>query len=119
MQIQRIAVCATLVLCLATLSGCKRNAKLTKANFDRINVGMTVADVEAILGPGELDPELNIGESSTVAGVVGVVGTLDSVSTGKSKFQVYKWGDDKRWIKVTFLQGKVAPANSKSAGGLD
>lgn len=101
------------------LAGCKRSGKLTLENFNKIAAGMSVADVEAILGPGEVDPELSIGEGSTVAGAVGVVGTLDSVSTGKSKLQVYKWGNDQRWIRVTFLQGKVAPANFKTAGGLN
>ena len=33
-----------------TLSGCKRNAKVTQANLDKIKVGMSLAEVEAILG---------------------------------------------------------------------
>jgi hypothetical protein len=102
------------------LAGCNRNTKLTKANFDRITPGMTIAEVEAILGPGEQDGgDLAIAEGSGVAGAAGVGGDLQSMSQPRSQLKNYKWGNDKRWIKVAFLQGKVANANAKSSDGLN
>jgi hypothetical protein len=40
------------------------------------------------------------------------------MSQPRSKFKTYKWGSSSRWITVTFLDGKVAPANFKSEQGL-
>ena len=37
--------------------GCNRNTKLTRANFDKIQPGMTVAEVEELVEPGVLDPD--------------------------------------------------------------
>jgi hypothetical protein len=117
-MIVRPTVCL-FVACLA-LAGCNRNSKLTKANFDKITTGMTVAEVEAILGPGEQDGgDLAIAEGSGVAGAVGVGGDLQSMGQPRSQQKTYKWGNDKRWIKVSFLQGKVANNNAKSSDGLN
>jgi hypothetical protein len=81
---------------------------------------MTIAEVEAILGPGEQDGgDLTIAEGSGVAGAVGVGGDLQSMGAARSNQQTYKWGNDKRWIKVTFVAGKMVSNNAKSAGGLN
>jgi hypothetical protein len=100
--------------------GCNRNTKLTRANFDKIQPGMTVAEVETLLGPGEQEGgDLSIAEGSGVAGAAGVGGDLQSMGGARSTLKTYKWGNDKRWIKVTFQQGKVAPANAKQEQGLN
>jgi hypothetical protein len=113
------AILVVAVACLA-LGGCNRNSKLTKANFDKVTPGMTIAEVEAILGPGEQDGgDLAIAEGSGVAGAVGVGGDLQSMGQPRSQLKTYKWGNDKRWIKVTFQQGKVANNNAKSSDGLN
>jgi hypothetical protein len=98
------------------LPGCKRNAKITQANFDKIKEGMSLAEVEAILGPGETDPDLTMAEGSSVAGAVGVGGDLQAMGSGKSAISVYRWGSDKRFIKVTIVRDKVT---RKDAQGLN
>jgi hypothetical protein len=108
------------LLCfLAT--GCNRNnPRLTQANFDKIQAGMTVAEVEAILGPGEQDGgDLALAEGSGVAGAAGIGGDLQSMGRPRSNQKNYKWGNDKRWIRVTFTDGKMVTNNAKSAGGLN
>ena len=42
-----------IVITGAFLSGCS-SSKVSKANYDKISTGMSVAEVEAILGPGEV-----------------------------------------------------------------
>jgi hypothetical protein len=108
------------ILCIA-VAGCKKgDARLTKASFAKVQPGMTLAEVEAILGPGEQEGgDLAIAEGSGVAGAAGVGGDLQSMGGPRSQFTTYKWGNDKCWIKVIFQQGKVAPANSKHEQGLN
>jgi hypothetical protein len=115
----RPAVLALVCLALAALPGCKRNPKLTQANFDKIQPGMTVAEVEAILGPGaDEGGDLSLAEGSGAAGAIGIGGDLQSMARPRSNLKTYKWGTDQRWIKVTFQDGKVAPANGKQSQGL-
>ncbi|MFO0810275.1 MAG: hypothetical protein U0746_16760 [Gemmataceae bacterium] len=106
LDIRRLTVVALACLTLA-LPGCKRNVKITQANLDKITEGMSLPEVEAILGPGETDPDLNMAEGSSVAGAVGIGGDLGSMTQGKSAIKVYKWGSETRFIRVVFLSGKV------------
>lgn len=114
-QYRRLAVVALLALATA---GCG-NKKLTRANYDKINAGMTMSEVETLLGgQGEQEGgDLAAAEGSGVAGAVGV-GDYQSMSAPRSKFKTYKWGSSSKWIKVTFLEDKVAPSNFKSEQGL-
>lgn len=107
-------------LCILA-TGCNRaNPRLTQANLDKIQPGMTLTDVEAILGPGEQDGgDVSLAEGSSVAGAAGIGGDLQSMGRARSNTVTHKWGNDKRWIKVTFLQGKVASANAKQSHGLN
>src|SRR5262245_39261127 len=106
------------VLCLA-VAGCKGNKALTKENFDKINAGMALTEVQTLLGgPGEEDVELNLPESSSVAGAIGVGGTIESMTPRKSATKWYKWGGSSKWIKVAFLDNKVAAQNFKQSEGL-
>lgn len=108
-----------LMLACVVVTGCSRNPRLNQASYDKIQAGMTIAEVEAILGPGESEGgDLSLAEGSGVAGAVGIGGDLQSMSKPRSSTVTYKWGNDRRWIKVTFLQGKVASANAKQADGL-
>jgi hypothetical protein len=108
-----------LVIALLAVAGCRGNKNLTKANFDKIAPGMTLAEVEQLLGaPGESEGgDLAVAEGSGAAGAVGI-GDMQSMSQPRSKTKTYKWGSDKRYIQVTFLADKVAPANFKSEQGL-
>ena len=112
----RLAVACAL---LALVAGCSGNKKLTRANYDQINPGMTLAEVEKLFGgPGEQEGgDLAAAEGSGVAGAVGV-GDMQSMSQPRSKLKTYKWGSSSKWVKVTFLQDKVAPNNFKSEQGL-
>jgi hypothetical protein len=101
------------------VAGCKQNKNLTRANFDKINSGMALAEVEQILGgPGEQEGgDLAVAEGSGVGGAIGV-GDMQSMSAPRSKDKTYKWGNDTRWIKVTFRDGKVADGTFKTEQGL-
>jgi hypothetical protein len=114
----RAAVAVALLALVA--AGCQRSKQLNRANYDTIASGMTLAEVEKLLGgPGDDEGgDLSVAEGSGVGGAVGV-GDFQSMSQPKSKFKTYKWGSSSRWIKVTFLEGKVAPANFKTEQGLN
>jgi hypothetical protein len=114
---KRVAVAVCLV-CLA-VAGCKGNKALTKENYDKIEAGMALADVQTLLGgPGEEDVELNLPDASSVAGAIGVGGTIESMTPRKSATKWYKWGGSSKWIKVAFLDGEVAASNFKQSEGL-
>ena len=92
-------------LCLAA-AGCGKS-KITKENFDKITTGMTLSEVEAILGEGSNQS----GDGSVVAAQVGV-----DVSGGAAAPATvdYLWEKGKKSITVTFRQGKVV--TKKSSG---
>ncbi len=86
--------CGLILLCLALLIGC--GSKVTQQNLDKVQIGMSQADVTAILG----DPT----ESNNVA--IGPVSTLTAT-----------WKQDNRTITIQFLNGKViAKAFSNTPG---
>lgn len=78
---------ALLGLVFLAVSGC---GKITKSNYDKIQTGMTVGQVEAILGKGT--------EKAGIAGAVGQVAGSGKVMT---------WGNEKKSITVTFANDKV------------
>lgn len=78
---------AVLALLVVALSGC---GKVTKANYDKIETGMTLNQVEDILGKGTEE-----------AGIGGAIGNV----AGSAK--VMKWGDEQKSITVTFANDKV------------
>jgi len=117
----RFRTAAVLVsLTMLAVTACNRNKSLTKANFDKIQPGMTLAEVQSLLGgPGEQEGgDLAIAEGSGGAAAVGVGGDLQSMSQPRSKVKTYKWGNDSRYIKVSFNGDKVAAVNYKSENGL-
>ena len=73
---------------LALLGGC--GGKVSKSNYDRIDNGMTQAEVEKILG-----------KPTDEAGGGGVLGKI----TGSGK--VLTWTDGDKSIAVTFVNDKV------------
>ena len=109
-----------LLLTLVALPGCQRAKQVNRANYDKITTGMTLAEVETLLGgKGEENPEgLSLAEGSSVAGAAGIGGDLQSMTQRKSPITWYKWGNASRWIAVAFLDGKVAASNFKKAEGL-
>ena len=75
-------------------------ARVTKDNYDKIQVGMTQAQVEEFMGKGQQD-------SGAAAALPGVSGSV----------AVYSWqtDDGRKNITVTFVNGKVL---AKTAKGL-
>ena len=69
------------------ITGC---GKVTMENYDKINTGMTLAEVESILGKGEAESG-------------GGVAVGDLALSGKA----IMWGNDTKHIKITFANDKV------------
>jgi hypothetical protein len=85
-------------LCIP-LTGCAKS-KVTQENFDKINNGMSLEEVEAILGPGK-DAG---GDGSLVAGQFGVDVTGGARPSSTVR---YIWESGKSSITVSFRQDKV------------
>lgn len=103
-MMSRIAVSVALAACLV-LGACEE--KITVENYDQITNGMTIAQVEKILGSGKDDTS----HQGTSIGASGIA------SASRSKDQVYVW-EDKSGAKiiVVFQDGKVV---QKSKQNLD
>ncbi len=73
-----------LLLCLLVLGCGGNNANVSRENYDKIKSGMTVEDVEQILGKGT-----RLEDGNTMGGAM------------------YEWTNGKKKITVTFQKGKV------------
>ncbi len=73
-------------------------AKITAANYDKIDTGMTMAQVEKILGGKGEDETATGGTSITGAGLA---------DSRKVKDTVIRWKDGSKNIVITFRDGKV------------
>lgn len=89
-----------LLFCLA-LAGCK--SKVTKANYDKITDGMTLKEVEAILGEGSLQ-----GDGSGTAAQFGV-----HLAPAGGRGKTYVWESGDKSITVIFVDDKVKFKDSK------
>jgi hypothetical protein len=83
-RLSKLGVVA-LAVCLIFLAACG-GAKINQENFDKVKVGMTQAEVKAILG------EATEASSLDVAGFSGTTAT---------------WRYDDTTIKIRFVNGKV------------
>ncbi len=76
-------------------------SRLTVENYERIRPGMSRGEVESILGKGEREGDwggdISVGDFSASANVM-------------------VWGDEDRFIQVTFINGEV---KSKVGHGLE
>ena len=96
MKVRQILVTAALVgLMVAVLGGC--GSKVSRSNLDKVVNGMTVTQVEDILGKGAVE------STGTSIGGLALSG------------EVRIWQDGDKIIKVTFKDGKVT---GKSSEGL-
>jgi hypothetical protein len=103
---RRLAAVSLVLALTLLLSGCA--GKVTKANFDKITNGMSLSEVEAILGKGER----NDGDGSNVAAQVGV----DVGAPAKPRgFTSYIWQSGDKSIEVQLTNDKVT---GKIAKGL-
>jgi len=85
---------AALVLVLPVLGGCE--SKVTSENFDQISTGLSLDQVEQILGSGT---------DITPSGVG--VGTSGLMDRSTSRTRLYSWRDGNAEITVTFKDGQV------------
>jgi hypothetical protein len=100
-----VRVALLLMLCLL-VGGCQRS-KITKANYDKIKEGMTLSEVEAILGKGDKEDVVSKGDIAMKAGVnVGSLG-LDSHANKKDPGEYYVWTKSDKLIRVVFVDGKM------------
>ncbi|MFN0131198.1 MAG: hypothetical protein ACKVW3_01495 [Phycisphaerales bacterium] len=95
-----LALVAGLMLVAA---GCEE--KLTQETYDQVTSGMTLAQVEGILGEGT--KEESGGYSVSGAGI------SQSQGEKNSKTRVYSWKDGGKQIVVTFAEDKMV-AKTKS-----
>jgi hypothetical protein len=109
---RRSCLVALLLVSCLLLPACA-NKKVTKANFDQIKEGMTLADVEKILGKGEKES----GDGSGVAAQAGVaVGGVESMASRPNPDNsTYVWESGDKKITVYFFQDKV---RNKTQAGL-
>jgi outer membrane protein assembly factor BamE (lipoprotein component of BamABCDE complex) len=85
----RKLILLSLVVALAG-AGIACGGKVSKSNYDKITDGMTKAEVENILGPGEKGTSVSVGPVDV---------KVDS--------NIYRWHDGDKEITVTFKDGKV------------
>jgi hypothetical protein len=98
---------ALLLACLLA-GGCAN--KVTKASFDKITNGMTLKEVEAVLGKGEKEE----GDGSGVAAQFGVdVGPGVNVQVGNKGIDRYVWESGDKTITVYLREGKVTAKDQK------
>jgi hypothetical protein len=99
----RLTMLTCLAGCCFLLTGCAKS-KITKENLDQITTGMTLEEVEAILGPGTL-----VGDGSLIAAQAGV----DVTGGARPSSAVeYVWESGNKSITVTFRQEKVVGKRS-------
>lgn len=110
MRASRVCRMALVLAACLFLPACG-GRKVSKSNYDKINTGMTEAEVEAILGPGDEQASMGVEiPDMTVGG-----GTVDGVKIPEVKAQGMKmtgkqkvWKAGTRIITVQFLNGKVS-----------
>lgn len=103
-----------LLLCLA-IPACSGNANLTKANYEKIKPGMTLTEVEAILGKGDAEGDRDLSEGSGAAGALGVT-TMSVAPSRSSSIKWTRWGDDNKYIRIGFQGDKVAKGKIEQKG---
>jgi hypothetical protein len=101
---------ALLVLVMVAAGGCG-DARVSQANYEKIQNGMSLQQIQDILGPGAKESQ---GDGSNVAGQFGVdVQGYGGQSRGPSG-DVYTWESGARKITVYFdSTGKVANKQAK------
>jgi hypothetical protein len=91
-------VAASVVLAAAALlGGC--DEKLTDENYERISNGMSISEVEGIIGSGTREDSGGYGMTSA--------GIPTGGDSGSSKQQTYTWEEDGKQVVIVFNDGKM------------
>jgi hypothetical protein len=104
----RTGVLLALAAVCLLVSGCS-GSRITKANADRINVGMTEQEVSAILGGPNETSEVALPD------VGAMMGAVPGVSALPKKARQSVWKEGPKVITITFVDGRVS---AKTAAGL-
>jgi hypothetical protein len=94
---------AVLIVVFCGVCGCGGD-RLTRANYDKINLGMTLQEVEEILGPGQDTIGINMPELPSRRGTSTSKG---GVLEGTNPPRWLVWEKDKRSIRIGFRDDKV------------
>lgn len=105
MNIKRITGSLCALSCAVLLAAC--GPEVTNANFEQIEVGMSMVEVEGIIGGS--------GEKQEVRGSsIGATGVESAGNSGDDR-QTYVWADGNKQIIIVFEDGQVS---SKRQTGL-
>jgi hypothetical protein len=100
---RRFCLVCALALVLLTATGCGRS--VSKAQADRVKLGMTPTDVEDILGKGKaIDPAET--ERLLKTSLPDQAGG-PKVEIDPADLRGVRWGDDKKWVTVIYKNEKV------------
>jgi len=109
MSRREAVLCLTLVVPAAVmLAGCGDAGPVSKDNYDKVFHGMTLDEVEALLGRGRQEVDFAMAPGGRTMMIEGV----GAVEVGA---KVYSWRDDGKVIRVVFERGRVI---AKSQTGL-
>lgn len=103
MIFRRVLAALALIATLALLTACE--PKVTAENFEKISDGMTIAQVQKILGAGDEEPAPSGGTS------IGGSGMLEGAAATPAR--TFIWKEENRQIIVVFQDGKVVNKYSK------
>jgi hypothetical protein len=82
--------------------------KVSRVNYDKIHSGMSVTEVQAILGPGsEAQPEPEPDQGWRVVGIEEVGRNARATAFNAGRKTALRWEEDGRSIQVFFLDGRA------------
>jgi hypothetical protein len=102
MSIVRNPLCFLLICSIATLSGCSGDhgdttpRKISQGNYDKVEEGMTEAEVTNILGPPSNRTSASVSRTDPKTG------------TSEQSNSQMSWSDGVRSITIDFINGKVS-----------
>ena len=101
---RRSAIIAVFSFCILMAGCAKADKRVSKANMAKIKPGMTIDEVDAILGPGED----NVGEEGMGGAAGGIVSGGLSSGPSTPALRWRRYGNDYTHIQVCFDRaGKV------------
>lgn len=115
----RFASVTVAIICLSLPSCQKADKRVNLANFEKVQPGMTRADIDSLLGKGQDDPDLALFEGSSAAAAIGVADPNMLQGGGTPALRWVKYGTDSSFIAVCFnREGKVHTTSFKTQKGL-
>ncbi len=89
-----------IVACVAAVALTACGGNINQANYDKIKAGMSVSDVEAILGKGSE-------EASSALDTSGMPGGMPGMPNMKTSMKVMAWKSGNNVITASFMNGKL------------